>query len=416
MSESKKGQYEARIKRFHDAVSLNTPDRVPIASVSAYFFYKYSGLTFKDAMYHYERAASGVKASVKKLQWDMAPSVAMNPGPVMEILGLKQFRWPGHDLPEDYNFQFIEGEYMGEDEYDELLSNPEGFTIRKLLPRISGLMEPLEVLPPAHWLSSGSSLLRIVGNLAGDPSFSKILEALQRVGEEMNRYSRVRKKLVEELKEEGFPMMAGAGANAPYDWITDFLRGMKGIMIDMYRNPDKLLAAIDLFTPMVIENAISAAEKTGNPRVFIPLHRGAGGFMSNEQFATFYWPSLRKVFLELIDAGLTPMPFFEGDYTPRLEFLKDLPKGKVLGHFHNVDLKRFKAVLGDIMCFRGNVPAGLLVTGTPEKVRDYVKMLIDTLAGNGGLIIDGGSGIPYESRPENVEAMTETVFDYGARR
>jgi len=211
MSESKKGQYEARIKRFHDAVSLNTPDRVPIASVSAYFFYKYSGLTFKDAMYHYERAASGVKASVKKLQWDMAPSVAMNPGPVMEILGLKQFRWPGHDLPEDYNFQFIEGEYMGEDEYDELLSNPEGFTIRKLLPRISGLMEPLEVLPPAHWLSSGSSLLRIVGNLAGDPSFSKILEALQRVGEEMNRYSRVRKKLVEELKEEGFPMMAGAG-------------------------------------------------------------------------------------------------------------------------------------------------------------------------------------------------------------
>jgi len=117
--------------------------------------------------------------------------------------------------------------------------------------------------------------------------------------------------------------------------------------------------------------------------------------------------------LALIDAGLTPMPFFEGDYTARLEFLTDLPKGKILGNFHNVDIKKFKESFGDTMCFRGNVPASLLVTGTPQKVKDYVKMLIDTLADNGGLIIDGGSGIPYESRPENVEAMTETVFEYG---
>jgi uroporphyrinogen-III decarboxylase len=40
-------------------------------------------------------------------------------------------------------------------------------------------------------------------------------------------------------------------------------------------------------------------------------------------------------------------------------------------------------------------------------------MLIDMFADNGGLIIDGGSGIPYESKLENVEAMTDAVFDYG---
>jgi hypothetical protein len=57
---------------------------------------------------------------------------------------------------------------------------------------------------------------------------------------------------------------------------------MRGIMLDMFRCPDKLLTAIDLFTPMLIEKAIQVAKKTGNPRVFIPLHRGAGGFMSNE--------------------------------------------------------------------------------------------------------------------------------------
>jgi uroporphyrinogen-III decarboxylase len=367
-------------------------------------------------MYDYEKAAEAVKASMNKFQWDMAPSVGLSPGPVMELFGLKQYKWPGYDLPDDYNFQFIEGEYMSGDEYDELLSDPDRFTVRKLMPRMSRLLEPLAELPPFYWLSSGNSLLMILGTLAGNPAMIQIMETLQKAGEEMARYTKIRATLVEDLKEEGFPMLSAPYCLAPYDWITDFLRGMRGTMLDMYRNPDKLLAAIDLFTPMLIENALGAAKRTGNPRVFIPLHRGADGFMSNKQFAKFYWPGLKKVFMALIDAGLTPLPFFEGDYTQRLEFLAELPKGKVLGHFHKVNLKKFKKILGGTMCFRGNVPAGLLVTGTPQKAKDYVKMLIDTLADSGGLIIDGGSGMPYECKSENVEAVTETVFDYGVYR
>ena len=416
MTNSAKELYKERVKRFHDAVSLKRPDRVPIASASSYFFYKYAGLNYKEAMYDYEKASNAVKESMKKLQWDMVPHVALIPGPVMELFGLTQYRWPGYDLPDDNNFQFIEGEYMSGDEYDELLADPNGFTIKKLMPRMSRLLEPLADLPPAHWLSSGPSLLRILGTLAGSPQMVQILETLQRAGTEMVKYNEIRARFVEEMKEEGFPMMAAPHCNAPYDWITDYLRGMRGIMLDIYRNPDKLLAAIDVFTPMLIQSTLQVAKKSGNPRVFMPLHRGADGFMSNEQFAKFYWPSLKKILLTQIDAGLTPMPFFEGDYTERLEFLTELPKDKVLGNFHLVDLKKFKKVLGDRMCFRGNVPAGLLVTSTPQKVKDYVKMLIDTLADNGGLIIDGGSGIPYESKPENVEAMTEAVFDYGVYR
>ena len=58
------------------------------------------------------------------------------------------------------------------------------------------------------------------------------------------------------------------------------------------------------------------------------LHRGADGFMSLNQFETFYWPGLKKIILALIDAGLTPFVFFEGDFTSRLEYLTELPKGK----------------------------------------------------------------------------------------
>lgn len=136
--------------------------------------------------------------------------------------------------------------------------------------------------------------------------------------------------------------------------------------------------------------------------------------MSNEQFAKFYWPSLKKIILALIDADLIPMPFWEGDYTPRLEFLAELPKGKVCGWFDIVDLKKAKEIIGDTMCFMGNIPAQTLYAGTPQEIRDYVKLLIDTFGDNGGLIINGAvSGVPAESKPENVRAVTEAVLEYG---
>ena len=86
----------------------------------------------------------------------------------------------------------------------------------------------------------------------------------------------------------------------------------------------------------------------------------------------------------------------------------------MMGHFDQVDLKKYKEILGDKMAFWGNVPAPLLCTGTPKQVKEYVRMLIDTLGDRGGLVIDGAvGGIPPNARPENVEAMTEAVFEYG---
>ena len=84
------------------------------------------------------------------------------------------------------------------------------------------------------------------------------------------------------------------------------------------------------------------------------------------------------------------------------------------GHFDKVDKKKFKEVLGGIMCFWGDVPPDLLLTGKPQQVKDYVKQLIDMFADTGGLIVDGAvESIPAESRPENAAAMMEAVFEYG---
>jgi uroporphyrinogen-III decarboxylase len=332
----------------------------------------------------------------------------------MELLGIKTFKWPGYNLKDDQPYQFVEKEYMLADEYDDLLKDPTGYTLHKLLPRMSEIFQPLEFLPDLKLLGCGYTIIQAVPMLAGLEPFVELMDKLKETGQEYLTYNEIRIRLKEELKEMGFPVLTEAIGLCAFDWISDNLRGLKGTIMDMFRQPDKLKEAIKIFEPMCIEAILLATSRADRKRVYIPLHRGAAGFMSDEQFAEFYWPQLKNLLLTLVEAGLTPMPFFEGDYTPRLKYLAELPPGKVLGHFDKVDRKKCKEILGDVICFWGNIPASLLCAGSPEEVKDDVKSLIDTFADNGGLIIDASTpGPPAEAKPENVEAMTATVFEYG---
>lgn len=415
VKEEAAGLYKQREKRVNDAIRLKKPDRVPIVSATEMFFIRSAGLTIAEAMYNYEKMAEAWKTSMRRYNWDMAPlQHAIRSGPVMELLGIKTFKWPGYDLPENSSYQWIEREYMGADEYDEFLKNPADFTIRKLMPRMATTLEPLEKMPPITWMAAGYTLLAILPTLAGIPAIQELMDKLKRAGEEKAKWDRAQQKLGEDLNEMGYPLFTYGVTYCAFDWISDCLRGMKGSMLDMYRQPDKLKATIELLEPMTIEMAIASAVKGGIERVFLPLHRGAAGFMNDKQFAEFYWPSLKRLILALIDKALTPVPFFEGEYTPRLAYLAELPPGKVLGHFDKIDRRKCKEVLGNVMCFWGNVPSSLFIAGTPEQIKEHVKELIDIFADNGGLIIDASTtGPPPEARPENVEAMTEAVFEYG---
>jgi uroporphyrinogen-III decarboxylase len=183
-------------------------------------------------------------------------------------------------------------------------------------------------------------------------------------------------------------------------------------MLDMYRQPDKLLQALEAITPLMIKMGASGAKMNGVPIVFIPLHKGADGFLSDEQFKKFYWPTLRKVIMGLIDEGCVPFPFAEGSYNSRLKVIRDLPKGKTAWLFDQTDMAKAKKILGDVACIAGNVPSALLATGTPQEVKDYVKKLIDTCAKGGGYIVINGC-VMDEAKPENVKAMVETAKEYG---
>jgi uroporphyrinogen-III decarboxylase len=160
--------------------------------------------------------------------------------------------------------------------------------------------------------------------------------------------------------------------------------------------------------------ATQAALASGNPYIGIPLHKGADGFMSKEQFAKFYWPSFKALLLGLIEAGLIPSPFVEGSYNQRLDIIAEsgLPAGHSIWMFDKTDMVEVKKKFGSWACFGGNVPGSLLKAGTPQEIEDYVKNLIDDVAQDGGYILANGAVLD-DSTAENVHAMIETGKKYG---
>ena len=409
MSVDPKQLYEERSKRISDAISLQQSNGIPFAPFATFFPARYAGLTFGEAMHDYAKLG----AAIRKFILDFRPDVQGDAfrllawAPTLEILDYKQLVWPGHGGNAAGTYQFVEGEYMRSEEYDRFIDDPSDFILRRFMPHVWGSLAPLDQLRPLSWAWYTRSASYV--SVFGRPEVSEALESLMRAGRESMKMIEAGNALTKEMESLGFPRQFVASTYAPFDFIGDFFRGTRGIMLDMYRDPEKLLRAIDKVLPWLIEQGVSAAKTSGPNRVFIPLHKGLDSFMSKEQFKTFYWPSLRKLMLALIEAGFTPNPLFEGDCTSRLELIRDIPKGKAVYWFERTSLIEAKDVVGDIVCIEGGLPSSLLITGSAEEVTRRCRTLVMAMRKGGGFIYNGDVGIPDEARPENVRALQEVL-------
>ncbi len=403
--------YQKRVTRFIKVLKLEEPDRVPVILPAGTFPLYYAGLTLKEAMYDNARLLKAYRKFFNDFESDtFSGSGMVPPGKVMEIIGSVTSRWPGHGLPDDASMMnFVEGEYMKADEYDLLLNDMSDYILRYYLPRSLGALAPLAKFTPLpHILGMPNRFIAP----AVMPEVRAMFQSIIAYGEETERWQRPLLGFDREALAAGYPMFSGGQSHAPFDILADTLRGTRGIVMDMYRQPDKLLQATEMLTPVNIEIGRQMADASGRPVVFFALHKGDDTFMSDKQFEKFYWPTLRKVISGLIEEGCVPMLFAEGRYDHRLEIIKDLPAGKAMWHFDQTDMARAKKILGDNACIAGNVPSSLLCTGTPKAVKEYCRRLIEVCGQGGGFILTGGASID-KGNPANLRAMMEAALEYG---
>jgi len=404
--------YRQRVKRIQDAIQLKVPDRVPVYINTGFLPAYLAGVTPEEVMYDYGKLTAAWKNHILEFQPDTyGGSATPGPGKSYEILDYKLYLWPGHGASPNSPYQCVEAEYMTADEYDDLISDPSDFLMRKYLPRIFGKLEPFKTLSPVdRTVEMPFTSAYLVP--FGTPEVQSALKALMSAGDEAVRWREAVAACDNEIKASGFPLFSGGYSKAPYDTLSDTLRGTRGMMLDIYRQPDKIIEAMERLVPLAIKMGVDAARGAGRPLVTLPLHKGADGFMSDEQFKTLYWPTLKKVILGLIDEGLIPFLFAEGGYGSRLEVIKELPVGRTVWQFDFTDMAVAKKVLGRTACIVGNVPVSLLNTGTVDEVKEYCRKLIDDAGKDGGFILSSG-GVLDKARPENVRVMIEFSKEYG---
>lgn len=412
--------HEEREKRVNDAIELRVPDRVPVTIQTGVFSARYAGIPLSAMYYDHDAYRKACVKTIVDFEPDQGASmVLVNSGLILELLDTRHQRWPGGTLAPDIPYQFVEGEYMKAEEYDLFLEDPSDFIFRHYLPRIYGSLAPFREVPPFRDMIGHMGFATIVG-LFARPEFVELAQKLAKAAAEQERIRKEGEEFSELMQELGFPSQYGGGlggggvAQAPFDTISDNLRGMRGAMLDMYRCPDKLLAACDKILEWQIVRAMPAAPDSRGyrRRAGMPLHRGSDSFMSLEQFEKFYWPGLKKAILTNVALGYISAPFWEGIWDDRLEYLLELPKGRVIFHCENTNIFRAKEILGGHMCIQGGVPPTILQAGSPQDVEEYCRKLIKVVGKGGGFIMGPGSAIDY-AKPENIRAMIETAKKYG---
>ena len=403
--------YRERLTRFIKAVKMEIPDRVPVQIPGGSFPAHYYGTTLRKLMYDYDTLKQAWLKFIRDFDMDLYDSPALIfPGRVYELLDYRLFQWPGHGLPDDSSMhQFIESDYMKPDEYDAFIKDPFDFSLRYFTPRTWGALAPLSAL--TRFDSTLGLPFQLLG-LCSNPEFQPVFRAIKEASRELEKWQAVVFECDRIARETGCPSAAGGMALAPFDTFADMFRGTRGIAMDIYRQPEKLLEALEIVTPQSVESAVTAANFAGCPMVFIPLHKGADNFMSTKQYERFYWPTFRKLLVSIIEEGCVPIMVADGSYNERLEVIKDLPRASVVWIFEQTDMTKAKAVLGDSACIGGNVTAAQLYTNTPEAIKEYCRHLIEVCGKGGGYILTLGSSVD-RCNPKNLQAVVEAAKEYG---
>ena len=407
--------FKEREKRLYDAVQLKVPDRVPVVFGGTFFACRYGNLPYSAAYYDAPAWRNAYAEMLVELEPDGYGVAAGESGPELELLDSNYQKWPGGNLPPDVAQQVNEQEFMKEDEYDLFITDPSDFILRYWLPRVYNSMSPLARLPS---LMGSTFTVRGMTALFASQEFQDFAATMKKAGEAELAWRDQMAGFGEELAALGFPqaLPIRGGVQPPFSSFTNSFRTFKGAVMDMFRRPDKLKAALAAMLEHHIARAQPAVREPGKPAIGMSgeAHRVSDDILSPKQFEEFVWPNWKRAMEATFALGFDVVEmFFEGRRDKQLEYFTDFPKGSQLIRFAETDIFRAKQILGDRACLMGNVPIAMLQIGSPSEVEDYVRKLITVVGRNGGFILRCSTDFTQDARLQNVKAMIDTVKKYG---
>ncbi len=373
-------------ERLWTAIGLEKPDRTPIAILATSA--PIARLNNKNtADFHRNHQAQKMIDYVFEESggWDLdLGSAAINDPLFMKIsstvaMGTK-FLFPGIDLPDNYQLQAVEQEYLKYEDYDTIIDiGWKKFMYQDFLHRL---------MPRSQ--TKGFKRKMVM------------------------KFPQVR-KTKKGWAERGVETMYPSNIFVLHPFFRLSIgRSMTEFMKDLYYRPEKPLEAMQRITDDYIKRTIRLCKIMKDKMVFLAEERSSTTFFPPKIFEKFWMPFTEQIVNALWDNGIVTWFHLDTSFDGNFKYFKRLPRGSaVLALDGTSDIFLAKKILNDHLCLAGDVQAALLSVGTPAQVESYVKKLIDKVGGNGGYILSSGCELPVAIKMENFKAMIQTGKTYG---
>jgi hypothetical protein len=355
--------FKERYTRIKEAVTHGKPDRTPVVMYIDAFAGAYRGVKMSKFSANTKFSGKVIKETLDDLKYADATEVAATTLILFAYQYLTKIKIAGRELPEGSLWQIDEHEFMKADDYDYIIENGWEKFVKKI----------------------NKEILHI-------STFSIIKQVLALMS------------ATKKLKKAGMPVFNGVWTSAPTDTIMTS-RTMPKFISDLYRMPDKVKEAMDIFADTNIKGMRKQIRMAKPLAVFLANVRGASEFYSPKLWERFVFPYIKRIAEACAEEGVFLNMHLDSNWDRDIEYFKELPRNVcIFSTDGNTDVYKLKKTVGDRICIKGNVPASMLVLGKRDEVFNYCTKLIKDM-GPTGFILGPGCGVPMNANPENVKAM-----------
>ena len=224
-----------------------------------------------------------------RMPWWAPPSPPVVQGPSSTPSTTSCSAGPVTGFRRTASFQYVEKEWMRPEEYDDLIDDPTDYLLRTYIPRTNGALSGLAKLDATFF-----GMVQLCGAdfwVAGwgDPELQEAVSKLMEAGKRAAAWQEPPSGLeyatdVGRVSVAPRPRHLGA--------VRLLGRHPEGHPGHCHRSlplPGEGARGRDRLLPVLLKYITRKAAPFVPPTVFIPLHKGADGFMNDEQFRTFDW-------------------------------------------------------------------------------------------------------------------------------
>ncbi len=198
---------------------------------------------------------------------------------------------------------------------------------------------------------------------------------------------------------------------APFS-LASMMRGSQEWMLDLVMGEPELVEEVLEYCTDITCQFIRLMAQTGCDMVSNGDSPAGPEMVSPEMYEMFALPYEKRVVQE---ARKTQLPYglhICGNTDTILELM--LQTGAEAFELdYKTDVQKAFDVFHDKACFIGNIdPSGVLALGTPERVEQKTKELLDIFTQTNRFILNAGCAIPSQTPAENLKRMIETARKY----